>query len=485
MATRNDLINFCFFTDPQYSANYHHIAIANELENALKEALNGRHSRIILELPPRHGKSELASIKFPAWVLGNHPDLPIMVTSYSADLAVRFGSKARDLVNSDKYHAVFNTSLKEDSKAKNFWNTQQGGGYNSVGIGGSITGKGFKIGIVDDPFKNREEANSETIRQKVWDWYTSTFYTRQEGGTAIIVIMTRWHKDDLVGRLLEAEQEAILSELPKGTYDQWKVIKFPAIAEEDEEHRQEGEALWPEKFPLATLEKIKNTIGAFDWASLYQQDPINSETQEFKEEYFTYFKEEELTGEGVNLDDFVIDITIDPAISERKEACNTAITATGKFKTKPDWYVLEYVRGKLNPGKLIDATFMIYRNCKKLYPRATINVHIETVAYQKSLLYFFQERMKKEEEYFTLFEYKDTGDKQQRIRGLIPLYQTRVLHHRNHMKELEKEALEFPEGKYVDLLDALSFNLQIKENTKKNIPHYTPPSYTPSSPFGG
>lgn len=486
-AVHKDVINCCYYLDRNYVANFHHDVIATALQRAYENVQAGIKTRIIIEVPPRYGKSELASIKFPAWVLGKNPALPMIITSYSADLAVGFGSKARDIVNSERYQAVFNTRLKEDSKAKNKWNTEEGGGYNAVGIGGSVTGKGFKIGIIDDPFKNREEADSEVIREKVWDWYTSTFYTRQEGETAIIIINTRWNKDDLVGRLLEAQKQAEEAGLEKGTYDEWEVIKFPAIAEEDDEYRKAGDPLWPEKFSLQNLLNTKNTIGVYDWSSLYQQEPINAETQEFKEEYFTYFYEEALTGDDVkDKHDFEIDITVDPAISEKKKACNTAIAAVGKFKTRPDWYILDYVRAKLDPGKLVDATFMMAKDMRRMYPRATIRVHIETVAYQKSIMYYLKERMKKEEEYFDIYEFSDTGDKVSRIRGLIPLFKTQILHHRRHMKELEKEALEFPSGKLVDLLDAISFNLQIKKTTKKasNINKPRTP-YVAPSPFGG
>src|SRR5262249_5575021 len=159
--------------------------------------------------------------------------------------------------------------------------------FTATGVGGSITGRGFKIGIIDDPIKNREEAESAVYRDKIWSWYTSTFYTRQEGQGAIIVICTRWHLDDLVGRLEAQEKEA--ADRGEKNYDEWEYITFPAIAKDNEPHRNKGQPLWPEKFPLPALQTIKNALGPYDFESLYQQHPISSSNQEFKREWFQYF----------------------------------------------------------------------------------------------------------------------------------------------------------------------------------------------------
>lgn len=162
-------------------------------------------------MPPRHGKSQLSSIYFPAWFLGRNPEKEIITTSYSGELAKKFGGETRDLISDRQYQTVFNVRLKEDSQAKTLWHTEQGGSYTAVGRGGTITGRGADILLIDDPFANREEAESKTIRDSVYDWYTSTAYTRLEKGAAIVIIMTRWHTDDLVGRLLEKEKDGKVS----------------------------------------------------------------------------------------------------------------------------------------------------------------------------------------------------------------------------------------------------------------------------------
>lgn len=461
IAAQNQLVNFCEAADNNYVAGWFHEELCKVLEQAYLDIQSGKEVRLIIEVPPRHGKSETATIKFPAWVLGKDPTIPIIVASYSSDLSEDFGMKTRDLMNSDVYQEFFDTKLREDSKAKGKWLTQKNGGYTATGVGGSITGKGGKILITDDPIKNREEANSDLIRNKIWDWWTSTWYTRQEGNSAMIVIMTRWHLDDLVGRL--QQQQADLEKAGETNIDRWQIVRFPAIAEEDEKFRKINEPLWPQKFTIEKLRTIENSIGVLDFQALYQQRPLSEKNQKFKQEYFRYFEEHDLPKK------MTIDITVDPAISKKKNACNTSIIAVGKTYFEPDWYVLDYKFGKFNPGELIDNTFAMYKALKKSYEDADIRVWVEGVAYQESLSYFFREQMKREKEYFILNTFVDRHDKEQRISGLEPMYRVGVIRHRHWMKELERELITFPVGKTVDIADSLSFQTVIKMNTGTEI----------------
>lgn len=162
-------------------------------------------------MPPRHGKSELASRRFPAWYLGRHPDKQIIAASYNSELASDFGREVRNIVASPEYSKLFAVSLAQDSKAANRWHTDKGGMYVAAGVGTAITGRGAHIGLIDDPFKDQEEADSEVIRDKVYNWYTSTFYTRLMPGGGIALIQTRWHDDDLAGRLLNDEFQSTRS----------------------------------------------------------------------------------------------------------------------------------------------------------------------------------------------------------------------------------------------------------------------------------
>lgn len=391
----------------------------------------------------------MASINFPAWYLGRHPDKHIITASYSAELAQDFGGKTRDLVNSEEYKTIFDTTLREDSQSKAKWETENGGYYIAVGVGGAITGRGADILLIDDPFKNRQEAESPLQRESVWGWYTSTAYTRLEPGGAVVLIMTRWHNDDLAGRLLELEAE-------EGN-EQWEILSLPALAEVDELDRSQGEALWPDRYSKADLERIKATIGLRDWASLYQQNPIISETQEFKEEDFRYFEESELEGKVLNFT-----ITVDLAISQKDSADSSAFVVRAKDPRSPNWYVTDAFKGRLTPLEVIDTIFNLYHQYR---PRGSVTVGIETVAYQKSLIYFLNEEMRKRQIFIRIVELKSKEKKEERIRGLIPLFKTGTLFLRRNHTDLKDELMQFPNGIHDDLADALAFQLQMGENT--------------------
>jgi predicted phage terminase large subunit-like protein len=243
----------------------HHERIAEKLEAVER----GEIDRLMIFMPPRHGKSELASKRFPAWCLGRDPKRQIIAASYNSDLANDFGRNVRNLVAEPEFGQVFpDVSLAPDSQAANRMNTNHKGAYVAAGVGTAVTGRGAHIALIDDPFKDREEADSERRRDLVWDWYRSTLYTRLMPGGAIVLIQTRWHEDDLAGRLLEHEA------------DQWEVLELPAI-------NKAGEALWPEWYGLEALNRIKATIGPREWSALYQQQPQPDEGTYFQREWFT------------------------------------------------------------------------------------------------------------------------------------------------------------------------------------------------------
>lgn len=234
-------------------------------------------SHIIVEMPPRHGKTVTISRLYPTWHLGRNPDHRVILASYGATLAYKNSRYARNVLLSDRYHALFpDVHLAEGSKSAEAWDiANHEGGLDAMGVGGGVTGKGGHIIVVDDPVKSREEAESEVYREKVWDWFTDDIYSRREPGCAIIIVMTRWHMDDLAGRLLKHEPEL------------WYEIKLPAIAEPaDPLGRGEGGALWPERFPLDTLLETKRMMGEYSWAALYQQRPVPAEGGLFKRAWF-------------------------------------------------------------------------------------------------------------------------------------------------------------------------------------------------------
>jgi predicted phage terminase large subunit-like protein len=281
-AARQRLLCFTLFTKSDYEVNWHHELVAAKLD----AVLNGRCRRLMIFEPPQNGKSEQVSRRFPAFALGKRPDTRIIACSYGDSLAQDMSRDVQKIIDSPEYHTLFpETRLAEARDAEKRTQGQfdvvgRRGYYIAAGIMGAITGKTADIGIVDDPIKNREEAESEVYRDKVWEWYKSAFMTRQFGtGGAIIICLTRWHEDDLAGRLLR-----VAAENPDA--DQWEVVRLPAIAEQRAKYRGVGEALWPAKYPLAELTRRRAGMGEYDWAALYQQRPAPSGGGLFKEEWF-------------------------------------------------------------------------------------------------------------------------------------------------------------------------------------------------------
>lgn len=294
---RDNLVDFARYTMRGYIPAEHHYLICEKLEAVER----GDIRRLMIEMPPRHGKSELASRRFPSWFLGRNPEKSIIAASYNSDLASDFGRDVRNIVKENQFKMLFNTSLAADSAAAGRWHTDKGGSYVSAGVGTSVTGRGAHVLLIDDPFKDRKEADSETVRDNVYNWYLSTAYTRLEGEVleqdhdplwrdveqaeqegkrfegAIVVINTRWHEDDLSGRLLR--------DMEAGA-DQFERLALPAINEH-------GEALWPAKYPISRLNEIKATLTRVsnrEWNSLYQQKPTAEEGGFFRREWFKRYK---------------------------------------------------------------------------------------------------------------------------------------------------------------------------------------------------
>jgi len=434
-------LDFCIAIDPNYRVNWHLEEIAKELEKIEKG--ENEYKVLILMMPPRHGKSMTTSINFPAWYLGRNSKKRIITASYSGDLAVEFGGMTRNIFSLNAYKHIFNdVSLKSDEKSKARWLTNKGGSYTSVGIGGATTGRGADIFIIDDPIKNREEGDSEVIRNKHWGWFTSTAYTRLEPGGTVILILTRWHFDDLAGRILGNEELAKLT----------KVIKFPAIAEFDEVYRKTGEPLWPNRYDLMDLKQIKETIGPYDWASLYQQSPIASALQEFKE---VWFRNRDFN-EVLRLDTRNF-LTIDTAMSKTDSADFTGF-CENRVDRQNNWNFRAW-RMRLNPKELIDMLFKLYEE------NGYEKIGIEETVYLDVLKPFLDDEMRKRGKFLPVESLKHNQiRKETRIRGLIPRYASgSVFHITGECRDLQEEQLVFPKGVHDDVLDAAAYQLQLAE----------------------
>lgn len=246
-----------------------HIA---RLINMLQKVEKGEIKRLMIFMPPRHGKSMTASIYFPAWYHGRNPDKFIMEITYSQEFANGFGAAVRNQLEDELFQDIFpRCRLSQDTKAKNHYITSAGGAYYATGLGGPITGRGANILIVDDPIKNRKEAESKAHKENIKEFYRAVAYTRLEPNAAIIIIQTRWHEDDLSGWLLKESSK-----------ENWTVINFPAISDSNK-------PLWPERYPLERLHEIKKIVGEYEWASLYQQQPSMKSGNIIKREWWDYY----------------------------------------------------------------------------------------------------------------------------------------------------------------------------------------------------
>ena len=291
---RRHLLDFTTYTYPGYEVNWHHQLIAAHLDNFVTL----RNQRLMIFAQPRSGKSELVSRRLPAYILGRDPDATIIAASYGSDLARRMNRDVQRIIDSPDYRRLFPgtqlwgknvRSVADGSYLRNsdlFEVVEYRGYYMGTGVGGALTGMGSQFMLLDDPVKNRKEANSATYRQSVWEWYTSTFYTRLAPGGNILLIVTRWHEDDLAGRLLAAAKS-------DPDADQWNVITLPAIAEEPVapyDPRRPGEVLWPQRWDAKEMRRKRAVVGERDWASLYQQRPSPDEGEIFKRHHWRYWQ---------------------------------------------------------------------------------------------------------------------------------------------------------------------------------------------------
>jgi len=277
------LLEFSCVTDRGYEIVPHLEVLANKLEGVER----GEIKKLMVFAPPRHGKTELTSKKFPAWYLGKNPDKRIIISSYAASLASSNARVVRNTVESDIYNAIMGVTTSQDSRAVDEWNiaSPHKGGMIAAGVGGSITGYGADVLIIDDPVKNREEAESKVYREKAWEWYRTVARTRLEPGAAIILIMTRWHAQDLAGKILEEDG------------DNWDVVHLPAIADSkvtpsgDLMGREDGQALWPQRYSEEELKITKDDVGSRAWFALYQGTPKDPESQIIQREWIQYYNE--------------------------------------------------------------------------------------------------------------------------------------------------------------------------------------------------
>ncbi|MEA2112849.1 MAG: terminase family protein [Patescibacteria group bacterium] len=454
--SRSDLISYAMLMDPTYEPNWHHEMIANKL----MEVSDGKCKRLIVQMPPRHGKSRLISELFPSWELGKHPYKEIMLASYSENLSKEFSGKARDLVNEDVYPGIFGKKLRRDMRGKGHWSLQgtaQGrGGMRAVGLNGSITGKGANIFIVDDPIRNRQDADSKVIRDTIWGNFRSAVDTRLKPDDVVIIVLTTWHLDDLIGRI-----KANLKEHEVALEDEWDIIKLPAIAMEDEHwevngevfERKMGEALWEDHFPLKFLEKKKRDVGIVEFSSLYQQSPISGETQIFRQDQFLYRTEEDLLGKEMQRY-----LTVDPSVGSGDKSDYTGF-CDNRVDRDNFWNIMGWHK-RVGPQELIDTLFALHSENR--YDR----IGIEETMYEMAIRPFLQQEMIRRNMFLPLVQLKHLHrSKVSRIGDLESRYASGRIFHLKHMcKDMEEEFLTYPRGVHDDIIDAVAYQVQITED---------------------
>lgn len=281
------------------------------IDRELHDLAAGRNKRLIIQMPPRHGKSEICSKYFPAWYMGMFPDRNVILTSATDDLAMDFSAAARDLV--DEYGCLFGTSLRTDRSSAQRWMTTEGGMLRAAGIGGAIMGRGADLLIIDDYFKNVEEALSEMVRRKMYQWYLTTSRTRLSPQGAQVIIATRWHYNDLIGEVLK---------MALVTGEEWRVVSFPAIG-------NDGAALWPEQWPLELLQPQRQSYYEsgypWMWEALYQQVPPETIDSEWPPEYFR-----DIYCDEWPTDCLLTVVALDPSLGKTNKSDYSAFVAVGK-----------------------------------------------------------------------------------------------------------------------------------------------------------
>lgn len=432
---------------PSYQAGWVHQDICERLEKFSQDVVNKLSPRLMLFMPPRHGKSELASRNFPAWHLGHHPTHEIMAISYSSSLALKFSRKVRSLILEPGYENLFpGTKLKTDSTAVENWETTSGGGYMAAGISGPLTGNGCHIGIIDDPVKNREEAESENIRAGQKDWYTSTFYTRLAPGAGILLILTRWHHDDLAGWLLEEQ---------KTGGDAWEVVVYPAIAEQDELHRKKGAPLHPARYDLDALNRIKRAVGPRDWQALYQQQPTSDAGDYFQKKHFRYYNPSDLPA----LETLAKYTAWDLAIGQRNSN-DWSVGATVGVDQQNRLWLLDVVRGRWDGLELCDLMLDTHKAWN------TERIGIEHGQISMSLWPLLQRRIEERSMWDFPYDPKRDGlktgksDKEARarpIQGLMRQGHFLIPREADWTASFITELLSFPKGVHDDQVDAVAW----------------------------
>lgn len=418
------LAAFIDYRRPGYAPAAHHRLLIDKLEAVER----GEIQRLMVCMPPGSAKSTYASIEFGAWYLGRNPAHSVLAASHTQELAERFGRRVRNIVASKETKAVFDVAVSDDSSSAGRWDTSKGGEYFAAGVGGSITGRRADLALIDDPVKSREDADSERSRDRAWDWYTNDLLTRLKPGARQIVVMTRWHEDDLGGRILERER------------DRWTLIELAMEAMPgDPLGRAVGERLWPEWFTDDMVETAKRDMRS--WNALYQQQPASDEGDYFKREWFqTYSKRP---------DSLHVYGASDYAVTEG----GGDYTEHGVFGLDPTGtiYVLDWWRGQAAADEWIE------RQCDLIAKHKPLCWFGESGPIRKAIEPFLLRRMNERRSFCRLEWLASISDKPTRSRSIQAMASMGKLHwpQAQWVSDVQGQMLRFPAGKHDDAVDVL------------------------------
>lgn len=431
------------------------------IERKIFEALSGKSRYIIINMPPRHGKSEFLSKYFPLWFLLNFPNKRVILASYQQSLSETWSRRIREMII--LYGTLFGVRLNPANRKKSgFSFLEQSGGLLATGVGGALTGQGADLLIIDDPVKNDAEANSTVERENIWDWFNATALTRLEPGGICILIMTRWHEDDLAGRLL-AQNSSLNG-------NRWEQLSLPAIAEENDAlGREIGEPLWKERFDSDSLRKIRESIGSYWFSSLYQQNPVPAGNSIFKREHFRYF-EEQVT---------YYNLVVNPSNSKKVLKSETSVYAVSdlalSLKETAD-YTVVLIFAKLKSGEILilDIIRERFESTEHLKLFSSINakykpvlIGIENVQFQQSII---QQAVKSGLPIKSLKPDKDKISRALPIAALLENGQIFFKRNAAYLDEFEKELLQFPKSKHDDQVDAFAYIVKMINSQSGLLP---------------
>jgi len=424
---KNDFMSFVKCVWPEFIEGSHHRHIAKKFN----DLANGKINRLIVNMPPRHTKSEFASFLLPAWMVGRNPKLKIIQATHTGELAIRFGRKAKTLIDSDDYRKIFDTRLREDSQAAGRWETAQGGEYFAAGVGGAITGRGADLLIIDDPH-SEQDALSATAMESAYDWYTSGPRQRLQPGGKIVCVMTRWSTKDLTGKLLAHQKEA--------KSDKWHVVEFPAILEDEEK----PVPVWPEYWKLEELESVKATLPVGKWNAQWMQNPTSEEGAILKREWWRKYDKEDIPALHHVIQSY------DTAFLKKETADYSAITTWGIFYPDEDsganLILLDAIKGRYEFPELRRLALEQY---KYWNPETVI---VEAKASGLPLTH----ELRQMDIPVINFTPSKGNDKHVRVNTCAPLFESGMIWapDEKFAQEVIEECAAFPFGDHDDLVDS-------------------------------